>query len=336
MKHHRHTVSRRSFTAGALGVIATGPVFGQSSGWSEFARMPVRVQEIYPAVLGRRIVIAGGFIRLDSGEFGISDRVDAVDPEGSWSSLSALPEPRHHPNLVSHGERLFAIGGFRAGNGGAWNMIPDLSVLEPGADSWTEAASLPAPFGETVAASLGGHIHVATGRQPRGTANANWNDQADSGAHYVYDPTEDRWRQAAPNPYPRNSAAGAVLNGRLHVVGGRRVNAGNEAHHEAYDPVADAWHSLAPLPQAQGGLAAAVLHGRLYAFGGEWFADGGGVYPQTWIYEPDTDRWQSGPDMRTPRHGLGGLTLDGRIYAIGGAIRAGGNGTSDLIEVLSV
>ncbi len=328
------TLNRRSFTAGTVALLGTGPALARSGSWSEFARIPIQTQEIYPTVLNRQIVVAGGLAILEDGELGISDRVDAVNMDGSWTEFAPLPEPRHHPNLVAQGGRIHAIGGFRAGNGGAWNMIANTTIYDPETDGWTEAAPMPAPYGETVAASLNGQVHVATGRQPTGDGNANWNDHGDVGAHYVYDAAEDRWRTAAPNPNPRNSAAGTVLNGRLHVVGGRRVNAGNNANHETYDPSTDSWQVLAPMPQAQGGLAAAVANGRLYAFGGEWFADGGGVYPQVWIYDPQADAWSEGPAMRTPRHGLGGLTIDGRIFAIGGATQRGGVGTSNLIERL--
>lgn len=213
-------------------------------------------------------------------------------------------------------------------------MIAANTRYDPATDRWTERTPLPAPFAETCAVSLPSGLHIATGRQPAGTDNASWSDHADSGAHFVYDAGEDRWREAAPNPHPRNSAAGVVLDGRFHVVGGRRVGAGNETWHEAYDPATDRWHTLAPLPQAQGGLAAAVAHGRIYAFGGEYFdSDGGGVHPEVWVYDPAADRWGAGPAMRTPRHGLGGVALDNRIYALAGATGPSANGTSNRVEV---
>ena len=87
------------------------------------------------------------------------------------------------------------------------------------------------------------------------------------------------------------------------------------------------------MPQAQGGLAAASLGGKLYAFGGEFFDNGGGVYPESWVYEPAADRWQALPDMPHPRHGLGAVVKDEAIYVIGGALKASGVETSALVEV---
>lgn len=252
----------------------------------------------------------------------------------SWRELAPLPEARHHPNLVAHDGAIYAIGGFRENDGGRWHMIANTTRYDVAADRWEEVAPMPAPYGETVAASLGDGIHVATGRQPTGRANANWQDHGDVGHHYVYDTGADRWRETPPNSKSRNSAAGAVLDGRLHVIGGRRVFGGNHTDHEVFDPATGRWTSLAPLPQGQGGLAAAVLDGRIYAFGGEFFEKGGGVFPECWVYDSATDSWTEGPAMRTPRHGLGGVSLGDRILSIGGAIRAGGNGTSALVEVL--
>ncbi len=335
-------LTRRDITAATLAILATGPALGRDhhggAAWREAASLPARLQEIYPATMEGRIYLAGGFEARDGSSIdSVSDALYISDVGvTAWTRGAALPEPRHHPNLVAHGRALYALGGFRPTQTGPWGMLANNTRYQPDTDSWTELTPMPAPFGETCAVSLGDHIHIATGRMPNGEANAQWTDHGDRGDHFIYDPSDDRWRSAAPNPNPRNSAAGVVLDGRFHVIGGRRVNAGNNSEHEAYDPASDRWISLAPLPQGQGGLAAAVLEDKIYAFGGEWFADGGGVYPNCWVYDPRADRWSAGPDMRTPRHGLGGLTIGDGIYAIGGARLRGGDETSVLVEVLTL
>ncbi len=334
--------SRRAVVTGLLALGTAGPGCAQPAApvrWQAGPALPRRVQEIYPTVLDGRVYLAGGLeAREGSDVDSINDQLFVLDGPAAadWQTRAPLPEPRHHPNLVGHDGFVHAIGGFRAGNGGIWEMLPNTTRYELASDQWDEVAPMPAPYAETCAVSLGGLIHVATGRQPNGAANANWTDHGDRGDHFAYDADSDSWSRRAPNPNPRNSAAGAVLDGHFHIVGGRRVNAGNEAHHEAYDPIADTWQVRAPLPQGQGGLAAAVAGGRLVAFGGEYFEDGGGVYPQVWIYDPQADSWQAGPDMLTPRHGLGGVSLGGEIYAIGGASSASGRNTSNLVERLGL
>jgi hypothetical protein len=336
------------------------------------------LQEIYPTVLFGRILVAGGFTPIQGG-LAVSDRLFSLEHEldppffrpreedtiflpgcgGSleWRDGAKLPEPRHHPNLVSLGNHAYALGGFTPSTEGNWKMLSTVSRYNPPAfwhsprsphepasaalpaaelvDSWSEMASMPAPFGETVATALGENIHIATGRQLRGSRNADWRDHADSGAHYIYDVSEDRWRTAAPNPHPRNSAAGAVLTGNWHIIGGRTVNGGNASHHEAYDAVSDRWEERAPLPQAQGGLAAGRFGDRIIAFGGEYFggrSQRGGVYPNTWEYNPLSDAWAAVDDMNIPRHGLGAVQWGDNVLSIGGATAAGGNQTSVAIE----
>lgn len=350
-------VTRRTFIGTALAFAAGAPALARQcvpggGVWLTAAPLPVRTQEIYPAVLDGRIYQAGGLSpdAPGGGPIGILDRAFVWTEErgaaeraerdeclrpNAWREIAPLPEARHHANLVAHDGAIYAIGGFRAGNGGAWEMLTSNTRYDPQADAWTEMAPLPAPFSETVAASLSTGIHVVTGRQPLGEANANWADHGDSAAHYIYDARTDSWRDAAPNPHPRNSAAGAVIAGRLHVAGGRRVGDGNEAWHEAYDPVSGTWRALAPMPQGQGGLAAAAAHGRLHVFGGEYFdAEGGGVFAEVWIYDPDGEVWTAGPPMRTPRHGLGGVAIDDRVFAIAGATGPSAEGTSNLMDVL--
>lgn len=355
-------MSRRSALLGAgATLVGTSPTMAmrrcratRNDGWRARTPLPVRIQEIYPAVLEGRVYVAGGLeAREGDNVDGISNALHvmrfateaSVAPgneeifrfacDFDWETRAALPEPRHHPNLVGHAHAVYAIGGFHAVEGGIWGMLATNTRYDPQADNWTEMAPLPQPFAETCAVSLNGMIHVATGRQPAGAANAQWTDHTDSGAHFVYDAGADSWHTAAPNPNPRNSAAGVVLNGRFHVVAGRTVGGGNQAHHEAYDPQTDSWQSLAPMPQGQGGLAAAVSGGKIYAFGGEWFDNGGGVYPNCWVYDPQADSWSAGPDMLSPRHGLGGVSIGDMIFAIGGALQASGRQTTGLVEMLT-
>ncbi|MCG8440220.1 MAG: hypothetical protein MI723_00275, partial [Caulobacterales bacterium] len=198
---------------------------------------------------------------------------------------------------------------------------------------WEPAPPLPAPRGEAVTLVHAGRVHVIAGRSPIGQANGRWRDHGDVADHVVLDPAGGGWERARPAPTARNSAAGVALDGRLYVVGGRRVDAGSNRELEVYDPTTDRWDSLAPMPNAQGGLAAGVSGGRIIAFGGEYFRpEPGGVHAETWIYEPEQDRWRAGPDMATPRHGLGGVTIGERVYAVGGATGVGARGTSAVLE----
>lgn len=345
-------MDRRTALAGlgaslALGACArgqdAGPTVGDSLGgpWTAGPSLPIRVQEIYPAVAGGAIYVAGGLSPdVDGGSIGITDRVFALEAgSNTWRERAHLPVATHHPNLVAVGEDIYAIGGFTSERGGAWAMSNAVRIFDPARNAWRNGLPMAQPYAETVTANLGGRIHVVTGRRPAGQANRNWSDHADTTAHVVLDPSSEAWTTAAPAPTARNSAAGAILDGKLHIVGGRTVSGGNTPVHEVYDPQADSWATLAPLPapeagpRGSGGLAAAVLDGVIYAFGGEWFSStGGGVYAQVWAYDAASDAWNEAGRMPTPRHGLGAVALAGGIATIAGAARAGGVDTSAAVE----
>ena len=53
-------------------------------------------------------------------------------------------------------------------------------------------------------------------------------------------------------PPPRASVGVAVLDGKLHAIGGRGVdNTFTVATHEVYDPATNTWSERAPLPKAR-------------------------------------------------------------------------------------
>ena len=303
-----------------------------STGWRDGPSLPEPVQEIYPCAHKGMIHQAGGFVAANGSITGPTDAHWALDPSDSvWRPRASLPSPRHHPQLVSFAGELYCLGGFESSSDGMWQMQSSVWRYDEDADSWTSAPQLPAPNGESTIGVIGDALHVVGGRQPKANRNLDWSDHADVGTHFRFD--GESWETAAPLPTPRNSAAGGVLDGKLHIAGGRTVGGGNLPTHELYDPASDSWQTLAPMPKAQAGLAAAVVGEKLYAFGGEYFENGGGVFPNGWMYVPVHDEWSALPDMPKPRHGLGGAALDGSIYLIGGALKASGNDTSAAVEI---
>lgn len=318
------------------GNLATGGPEPLPEGWSMGEPLPFPVQEIYPCLHGGAIHLAGGFIAENGQITGPTAAHHAWRPDGQgWRPEAPLPVPRHHPHLVSYAGALYAIGGFQSSSPAAmWEMQGTGWRLNAAAGRWETAPGLPRPCAEAVVLTdTAGTLHLMGGRSPSGQSNAAWTDQADQTHHFVLTSPDGRWEEAAPCLKARNSAAGAEIGGRLHVVGGRSVTGGNTAHHEVYDPREDRWREAAPMPQAQGGLAAAAMGGKLYAFGGEFFDNGGGVYPEAWVYDPARDAWEAIAPMPHPRHGLGAVTLGGTIYVIGGARGVGGRETSELVEL---
>lgn len=333
-------LTRRAVLVSCLGTVTWirhSQAGSEQGPWSIAAPLPFAVQEIYPVAFQNRIVLAGGIV--DHPEFGIgaSARTIIYLPEkAAWINGPNLPIAIHHLGLVSLPDRVLAIGGFAASGGGFWQMLRSVFVLDRDLEGWAVGPDLPAPRAEFVAAQVGGQVVIVGGRTPKGKNNRAYNDHTDVDDTLLLDPLTNRWHLGTPAPTARNSAAGAMLDDGLHIVGGR-ISAGGGIHnlsvHEVYDPTADEWSVRAPMPQAQGGLAATAINNRLYAFGGEFFGARSGVYKEAWVYDPITDSWQAVASMPLPRHGLGAATLIGGIHLIGGATRSGAEGRSDRHDV---
>ncbi|MFC3148457.1 Kelch repeat-containing protein [Piscinibacterium candidicorallinum] len=299
--------------------------------WRAAPSLPLDVQEIYPALHGGEIWVAGGFTHA-GGKLGATERVVAFDlDKQQWREAPALPTPSHHVHLASVNGSLLAVGGFIGGESRTqWIATP--RVLRLDGARWVEQAPLPRPIGEAVPLVLDGRLHLIGGRAPTGSANAGWRDHVDVDEHLVLE--DGRWRRAAPLPLARNSHGGAVLAGELHIISGRTVagnNAPQSAHH-IYDPKADRWREGAPFPEPRGGIAAAVWRGQLVAAGGELF-DPPSVGSTVYIW--GDGRWTRLSSLPTARHGHGLIAAGDALYALGGAAQAGARGTLASMDLLS-
>ena len=308
--------------------------------WSRAVDATLARQEIYPAVLGDRIIVAGGVL---SEPPGFTDHVEAYDTKtGRWTTLAPLPEGRHHIALAEAGGKIYGIGGF-SGAIPDWRAHATVFVHDAAANRWSTGPALPQPRAEGVVASIKGKIYFIGGRVPTSPTAAHINEHADTARAEALDTRSGRWERIADAPSARNSAAAAVIDDKIYVVGGRqmakqadgRQRPVNVATLEVYDPATQRWETRAPMPQAQGGLAAAAHGGKLYAFGGEQFVPSSKVFPDAWVYDPKTDRWSALPAMPTPRHGHGAAVVGNRIYLMGGGEKVG-VGASRVLEVLEV
>lgn len=336
-------IHRRAFLASTAAATALPGLAHAAGGWTVRSPMPWTTQEIYCAAHEGTVVVAGGLMRAATGGLHINDRTAIYDVEADrWSEGPRLPQPRHHPMLASAAGRVWAFGGYDRRDGGEWTAMTDVWAIDRGV--WALVGQMPERLCETVGLAVGDRVHLVTGRSPKGATNGKWDDQGDVATHLVFDAAGNRWETARPAPMARNSAAGAVLDGKLYVAGGRTVEGGGTGRLDRYDPNGDRWDTLAPIPvspatghQVGGGLAMAEAGGRLVAFGGEWFEGRtGGVFAETWVYDPARDIWSVEPAMRTPRHGLAGASVNGVVYAIGGGEVASGGKASTLVEALSL
>lgn len=243
----------------------------------------------------------GGCIGVTTGSSAPSD----LQSPGSWVTLAALPTPRQEVAVAALGGRVYVIGGFGEGA----SPSATVEAYDPATDRWEARAPLPVPLHHAAAAVAGGRLFVMGGYTG---GRFKWEVQAEL---YEYDPRANAWHSRAPMPTPRGGLGAAVLDGRIHAVGGSVRFALNV--HEVYDPATDRWTPASRVPTPRDHLAAVALRGRIWAIGGrESFL--GRQYADVEIYDPATDTWQPGPALPKGRGGLAAVTLDDRILVFGG------------------
>jgi N-acetylneuraminic acid mutarotase len=306
--------------------------------WQRQADLLMPVQEIYPAVFQGEIYVAGGLSsELPRPQGQMTAKVQIYNPKtDQWRYGPALPQGRHHGQLVAVDQQLFLFGGFVQTQAGNWSASADVLQLNLEQQRWLKVATLPLPLSETVSWVQGNEVHLVSGRSPATKSNAQWQDQTDVAIHLVFDVKSLSTTDAAALPEAKNSAAAVVLNNTGYVFGGREVKGGNKATVHSFSPEGLKWKLQQPMPEAQAGLAAAVLHQQILVFGGEFFQQGGGVFHKVWSYSTTTNSWHQLGEMPIPRHGLGAVALNNAIYVIGGATAAGLKQTSAVLEKVSI
>src|SRR5262249_59454631 len=99
-----------------------------------------------------------------------------------------------------------------------------------------------------------------------------------------------RWRTLAPMKAPRAAVGVAVLAGKIHVIGGRGLDAVTVATHEVYDPATGTWSEAAPLPKARDHMAVVAGAGKIHAIAGPPARPPQRARPHG-VYEPAHDSW---------------------------------------------
>jgi N-acetylneuraminic acid mutarotase len=224
---------------------------------------------------------------------------------GRWTQLSPMPTARQEVAVAAQGGLVWVMGGF-AGNG---EPVATVETFDPAPDLWETRTSLPVPLHHAGAAVVGERLFVIggyTGGRIRWTA---------SDAVYEFVAGREAWEPRATMPTPRGGLAIAVLNGRVHALGGSGERVSNA--HEVYDPAANRWSAANAMPTARDHLAAVAFQNHVWALGGR-ASFVGEQFANVEIYDPATDSWRTGIPLPVGRGGLAATALPDRILVFGG------------------
>jgi N-acetylneuraminic acid mutarotase len=289
-----------------------------------------------------------------------------LDPS-PWRLRADLPIPVQNSALIALNGALYDFGGDSVNEFDDW-PVSEMVAYDPGTDSWTARAPMPAARSDLGAAVVGGKLYVMGGsdndavqdlwmydpaldawavKAPVPTRRSFLAVAALDGLIYaaggetgygngsavveVYDPATDHWSQAAPLPLPRFRFALVAANGKLYAIGGGETTSLSV---QEYDPATNSWRSRTGMPGTGSGITAALVGGRIIVLGGQGQStDGADGLVRCRAYDPSADSWQSCPPMHATRIGASAAALNGVLYVAGGfASTAHGTGAIRSVE----
>jgi hypothetical protein len=257
-----------------------------------------------PGVAAALLLLVG----LTAGCFGrVTDSPAPVDQSapGRWTQLTPMPTARQEVAVAGHGGRVWVIGGF----GGSAEPVATVETYDPALSLWETLAPLPIAVHHAAAAAVGDRLFVFGGYTG---GRVQWTPLD---TVYEFVPARQAWEPRAPMPTARGALAVAVLDGRVHALGGGAGSVSNA--HEIYEPAANRWTTANAMPTARDHLAAVGFRGRVWALGGR-ASFMGDQYANVEIYDPATDSWRTGVPLPVGRGGLAAAALPDRILVFGG------------------
>src|SRR6266478_3544418 len=265
-------------------LLVAGPALAQGK-WSQLKPIPQGEEEVYGTAAGGKMYVLGGLGAFPSWEPKMM--LWSFDPATSeWKRLASIPEGIHHPGFAAVGGKLYSIGGARNPSYSTPELRPSVpvenvatnEVYDTETNTWTLARPMLTARNHHGAARIDGKIYVVGGRIGSTFIIGLSNNVS---TNEVYDVAKDTWASVLGMPTPRSGVGVAVLNGRMHVLGGEAyLNdlVGTYKTHEAYDPKTNAWERLPPMPTPRHGLAVGEIGGKMYAISGSNVAGGGGPH----------------------------------------------------------
>ncbi|MFJ6431257.1 carboxypeptidase regulatory-like domain-containing protein [Streptomyces sp. NPDC091416] len=236
---------------------------------------------------------------------------DSLEPAAApWTPMADLPAPVMDNAVVSHGGKLYVIGG---SSGSA--SYASVRVHDSAGGSWTSVADLPEPLNGTSAGFVGSTLYVAGG----------WNASGDTSRRtYAYHPADNTWARVADMPAALSVAGTAVLKGKLYVVGGCTTGGCTPTSKAvySYDPAADSWATEPAYPSPVAFTACGGVGGEVVCAGGV-NADADKPTTATFAWVPGTDTWTQRAALPVDAWGAASAVANGGLQVMGGAVNGG-------------
>lgn len=218
-----------------------------------------------------------------------------IDGTTEWQELPMGP-PLQGLALVSHGGKLYRIGGMDARNSSGeeddLHSISSFACFDPATKAWTDLPPLPSGRSSHNAVVMGDVIYVVGGWQLSGDDNGEWH--AGAMAFDLADPAAG-WQQLAEPPFHRRALAVGHASGQLLALCGMSDDDGPTSEVSIYDPKQKMWTTGPEFPGEPFhgfGLAAWNVNGTVYA---------GGMKGILYRLSDDLNTWKEAARFETGR-----------------------------------
>lgn len=179
--------------------------------WSSFTRLPTAMAGGGAAVINHTLHYFGGddANRNDAGDH---FAIDLTDPNATWQTRAALPDPRSHFGTVLLNGKIYAIGG-QHGNDAGLTTVTTVSRYDPSTNKWSNLAPLPVAVSHFASASfaIGNRVIVAGGE----TAHEQATNRITG-----YDVDSNSWKSLSPLPSARFSGVAVAIEGVIYFTTG--------------------------------------------------------------------------------------------------------------------
>ncbi|HEV2624614.1 MAG TPA: galactose oxidase, partial [Xanthobacteraceae bacterium] len=141
---------------------------------------------------------------------------------GRWVEQARLPIPVGEHAVIECMGKIHVIAGYaRHRVDGGFHQVYD-----PKSKSWAQKAAFPLPCNHVAGVSIGPKIYTFGGFLEQ--------NRCPHSKCFTYDTASDAWQPIAGLARPRGAISAIVLDGKIHLLGGRDVR--SVEWHEIYDP----------------------------------------------------------------------------------------------------
>ncbi|HET6246492.1 MAG TPA: carbohydrate-binding protein [Tepidisphaeraceae bacterium] len=238
-----------------------------------------------------KLYVFGGYYSTEP-EYQATTSAEAYNPTtDQWTILAPMPVPTTHMGISTDGTYIYIVGGYTYDPKTTWQTFGTTNSwrYDIATNTWSAFVPLPAARGAGDMEYLDGYLHFFDG-----VTGANKTPES---THWMLNlgAANPQWVLSTPTPFSRNHFSGAVLDGKIYLMGGRLV--GGDLSNPSnlcltWDPNnPGVWTPIASLPQIRALAVSAVIDGKIFLAGGTTTSYT--PIDTVIMYDPTTNTWSN-------------------------------------------